>query len=482
MSILSWNCRELGNPPSVKGLTKAIQKEDPNFVFLCETKLPKRRMEGMKRKLGFLEGFIVPSAGQSGGLALLWKKNIKVDIISFTRWYIDVLILDYEVNEVWRLTGFYGQLDTRLREETWKMLEALASINQSPWLVIGDFNEIFCNAKKLGGALRLVKQMDRFRQEKLQHLEEKPAHTQDIVANASVRKDLNIWLEREETMWNQRSRAGWLRSGDRNTQFFHAKASNRRQRNTIEGLVDANGKDLCIWLEREETMWNQRSRAGWLRSGDKNTKFFHAKASNRRQRNTIEGLVDANGSWQTEEEKIADLCKDFCVAEVKQAIDQMHPSKAPGLDGMPPLFYQHFWGTVGESVTTTMLDFFNSGITPPNFNETHIVLIPKVKKPSKVTEYRPISLCNVSYMIASKMMANRLKRILPHIISEFQSAFQSERLITDNILVAFETMAHIGQKRKGKVGEMALKLDMSKAYDRVEWCYLEKIMLKLGFN
>ena len=91
-------------------------------------------------------------------------------------------------------------------------------------------------------------------------------------------------------------------------------------------------------------------------------------------------------------------------------------------------------------------------------------------------------MCNVTYKIVSKVIANRMKKILPSIISETQSAFVHGRLITDNVLVAFETMHHISKKKSGKVGEMALKLDMSKAYDRVEWECLEKIMEKLGFD
>ena len=128
------------------------------------------------------------------------------------------------------------------------------------------------------------------------------------------------------------------------------------------------------------------------------------------------------------------------------------------------------------------LDFLNHGMSPPNFNETHIVLIPKINEPKHVFDYRPISLCNVAYKIASKAIANRLKKFLPSIISGTQSAFVHGRLITDNILVAFETMHHISQKKGGKVGEMAIKLDISKAYDRVEWVFLEKIMEKLGFD
>ena len=176
------------------------------------------------------------------------------------------------------------------------------------------------------------------------------------------------------------------------------------------------------------------------------------------------------------------LTRDFTKSEVRFALKQMYPLKAPGPDGMPPLFFQKFWNISGEVVTATVLNFLNHGVSPPNFNKTHIVLIPKVKEPKKVTEYRLISLCNVVYKIASKSIANRLKKILPSIISDTQSAFVHGRLITDNVLLAFETIHHISQKKGGKIGEMALKLDMSKAYDRVEWLCLDKIMEKLGFD
>ena len=164
----------------------------------------------------------------------------------------------------------------------------------------------------------------------------------------------------------------------------------------------------------------------------------------------------------------ARLIKEFLAEEVYKALKQMYPLKAPGPDGMPPVFFKHFWSMVGNTVTKTVLDFLNFGISPPKFNETHIVMIPKTKNPTRVTEFRPISLCNVIYKSASKTLANRLKKFPSSIINESQSAFMNERLITDNVLVAFETMHHINQRKGGMKGEMALKLDMSKVYDRVE--------------
>ena len=78
-------------------------------------------------------------------------------------------------------------------------------------------------------------------------------------------------------------------------------------------------------------------------------------------------------------------------------------------------------------------------------------------------------------------MANRIKKILPKIISEHQSAFTKSRLISDNILVAFESL-HSMQKHVGKEDYMAIKLDMSKAYDKVEWVYMESVMRRVGFT
>lgn len=175
------------------------------------------------------------------------------------------------------------------------------------------------------------------------------------------------------------------------------------------------------------------------------------------------------------------LMATFTVEEISRALSQMSSLKALGPDGFFVGFYQQKWVTVGPEVCNAALYFLNSYHLDKHINATNIALVPKIKNPGKVYEFRPISLCNVLYKIISNFLANRLKVVLPHIISSNHSAFIPGRLITDNILAAYETLHSMRARMCSKVGFIGIKLDMSKAYDRVKWDFLEAVMQKLGF-
>ncbi|KAG7559082.1 Reverse transcriptase domain [Arabidopsis thaliana x Arabidopsis arenosa] len=275
---------------------------------------------------------------------------------------------------------------------------------------------------------------------------------------------------------------------------------------------------LCDAFREEEIFWKQKSRANWLDEGDENTKYFHASTKQRRAINRIIGLQDHNGTWIESEEGIEQiavkyfnnfftatahdgefqvlrdvpeivttdmnsfLTREVSLEEVKRAVFEMNPTKAPGPDGMTALFYQRFWPIISEDLLTTVRSFFTTGTLDPRLNMTNICLVPKAGRPKEMSGFRPISLCNVGYKIISKVLSNRLKRLLPKVISETQSAFVARRLITDNILIAQENFHALRSNSTCRKKFMAIKTDMSKAYDRVEWPFLRALLEKLGFS
>lgn len=115
--------------------------------------------------------------------------------------------------------------------------------------------------------------------------------------------------------------------------------------------------------------------------------------------------------------------EEFTRCEVKLTLKHMAPLKSLGPNRMPPIFYQYYWDNIREEVTEAVLSFFNSEKFPSGLNHTYLTLIPKVKSPEKVLDFRLIALCNILYKLIAKVLANRLKTILPLVISKCQNAF-----------------------------------------------------------
>ncbi|XP_075658762.1 uncharacterized protein LOC142628578 [Castanea sativa] len=121
-------------------------------------------MEKEKFKIGLLNGLIVPKVGRSGGLAMLWNGDIKVEVQGYSGNYIDAIVTDPDSGFKWRITGFYGNPVTHCRKDSWNFLRCLNQKYQLPWLCFGDFNEIVSMEEKLGGVQRSQRQMDKFRE------------------------------------------------------------------------------------------------------------------------------------------------------------------------------------------------------------------------------------------------------------------------------------------------------------------------------
>lgn len=155
--------------------------------------------------------------------------------------------------------------------------------------------------------------------------------------------------------------------------------------------------------------------------------------------------------------------------------------KSPGPDGFNSTFYKQYWGIVGEAVTKEIQHAFRIGKLKSTLNHTFIALIPKSDLANRVDHFCPIALCNIVFKLITKIISNRLRPILDHIIHPCQAAFIPNRSIGDNILINHKVM-HCLNKKKGRLSFMAIKLDLAKAYDRIEWHVLILIMAKFGFN
>lgn len=283
-------------------------------------------------------------------------------------------------------------------------------------------------------------------------------------------------------------------------------------------LIDSLQLKLSEAYSEEEQYWRQRSRIQWLNAGDRNTSFFHAVTRGRRAQNKFSVLEDSSGNAVFTENQIVNTIADFyrnifstessgdlsvvqevlspkvtedmnlklisipSPSEIKAAVFAIHADKAPGPDGFSAGYYHSFWDLIGEDVTREVQEFFISGSLYQRQNETHLCLIPKIKGPKRVSDYRPIALCNTHYKIIAKILTKRLQPLLPSLISPHQSAFVPGRAIADNVLITHEILHHLRKSQAKKRFSMAVKTEMSKAYDRIEWDFLREVLSKLGFH
>ncbi|TYH19505.1 hypothetical protein ES288_A05G357100v1 [Gossypium darwinii] len=191
-----------------------------------------------------------------------------------------------------------------------------------------------------------------------------------------TRRRPDFLYAREESYWAQRSRSNWLREGDRNTRYFHAKATGRLKKNVIEKLKNAEGQ----WVTNSKDI-NKVAKEYFV-------KLFRSNGQNANIQEM--GFIKDCVTRETNEW----LCMDYTEKEVLQAIKQMDPNKAPGIDGLSGSFFKHHWDILGKDTISYCLEVLNGNKNISSVNETMIILIPKIKNPCELTNFRPISLCS----------------------------------------------------------------------------------------
>ncbi|XP_019266683.1 PREDICTED: uncharacterized protein LOC109244105 [Nicotiana attenuata] len=255
------------------------------------------------------------------------------------------------------------------------------------------------------------------------------------------------------------------------------------------GLNQANAL-LVRAYKKEESFWKQKSGVKWFVEGEVNSKFFHSVVKGRKKRLTLKKMRKEDGTWVEGDEEIAheaisffqnqftreNFDNDFSVLgciptiiddadnekliavptmeELKDVVFSMSSQSAPGPDGVSGKFYHSCWEIIKEDLLLMVLDFF--------------------------AELRPISLSNFSCKILSKLVNQRLSPLMQKLVSPNQTGFIKGRSITENIMLTQDMVHNI--VKPSASGNVVLKLDMAKAYDRVSWEYLCQVLRQMGFS
>ena len=286
----------------------------------------------------------------------------------------------------------------------------------------------------------------------------RPLDQNELNDRRQAQTDLWQWLRRRETYWAQNSRNRWLREGDKNTKFFHATATMRRRRNTIE-KISVNG----VTTNEPDDI---RTAA--------EAYFKHIFEEPFEDRPTFDGL---NFKTLTHEQQAA-LISEFSTDEIEEAVKSCDGSKAPGPDGFNFKFIHSAWEVIKNDIFGIVNDFWQSARLPKGSNTAFIALIPKLDNPQSFKDFRPISMVGCTYKIISKLLARRLQKVINELISHHQTSFIRGRQILDGALIASEL---IDSCRRNNTQASILKIDFHKAFDSVSWKFLDWVLQQMHF-
>ncbi|XP_039002736.1 uncharacterized protein LOC120129249 [Hibiscus syriacus] len=582
------------SPKFRRHLREHCRESRPDLVALLETRISGINADKVIWRLGFQNSFRVEAHGFSGGIWILWKDGLNVEILTISNQFIHGRCWSDNENRWLYFTAIYASPQVEKCKLIWKHLTKLMPGENEAWLLEGDFNSILqldereCGSSRDSGVSQLFvdfvfemelfevdyqglqftwrrgnlfKRLDRclmnscwaniFPGTMVIHLGRvgsdhcplvlKPQSNMSFQSTRPFRfiaawqdhpqfKDFlsEVWrngldaltnvnsFQSKASEWNlnvfghigrkKRELLAWLRGIDR--------ALITRYSQRLVDLQHVLEYELEQVLQQEESLWLQKSRTQWVLHGDKNTKYFHACKMMRRRRNHMGALKDMNGNWVSEQATLCSMAVNFykdlftstnevdygypfqgCFPvlsnselnglirpllneEIREVLFSMSPLKDSGVDGLHAIFFQRNWDTVSTSVCQLIQSIFAGKAFDKDFNRTLLVLIPKVKVPESFSQYQPISLCFVLYKLVTKIIVNRLKSFMKFWISENQTSFVPECSIMDNVIIAQEVI-HSMRLKKGKVGFMAIKIDLEKAYDRLEWLFVEDTLREL---
>ncbi|XP_021767732.1 uncharacterized protein LOC110732122 [Chenopodium quinoa] len=276
-------------------------------------------------------------------------------------------------------------------------------------------------------------------------------------------KVVKHWNDIQESIFKKKSRINWVKLGDGNSHYFFSVMKTRQARNKIDSIFDSNQvllKDPDAISHEIISFYKSLlgTRAPWLPAVD---------------------LVTMRRGKQLSFVAQSYLIRPISQAEIDVALKGIDNTKAPSIDGFNSFFFKRAWHIVKDDIYASVIDFFNNGTLPKQWNCTTITLVPKVLSASHVKDFRPIACCTVVYKLISEVITARPVAIIGEVIDDAQAGFIPGKHIGDNILLATELIK--GYDHKFISPRCMVKVDLKKAYDSVEWGFLITVMQELGF-
>jgi len=286
----------------------------------------------------------------------------------------------------------------------------------------------------------------------------------DLAENEKLRRmdilsQQGLVEKKMESLYRQKARSNWFKHGDSNSKIYHSLIRWRRLKNEVKGVELADQ-----WCEEPEVVRREAKRVFEQR--------FKAT--------TDLGIKLEEVDFKSLPEAVSlSMVEVFSETEVKEAVWMCVGSKSPGPYGFNFNFIKSNWETLKEDIMEVVYSFQESGIFPMGCNESFIALVPKVKDPVMIDQFRPISLVGTMYKIITKAMSHHIKNFLPLVIDENQSVFLKGRGMLESVLMANEVIEEVRRCRRSGV---FFKVDFEKAYDSVRWSFLLDMFHRMGFH
>ncbi|XP_060190553.1 uncharacterized protein LOC132619771 [Lycium barbarum] len=487
-----------------------------------------RHLQFYRRRLRMSQA----GANCNGKIWFFVANNIEVEVLSDSEQHISLKLLFQDTGKTLVTTLVYAKCSEVERLQLWDNIYNLANGMSLPWMIGGDFNVVLNEKEKIGGIPVFAQDIEDFafcinscELDEIQFKGSPFTWWNGRASNDCIFERLDrmlFWVEHESFLDTvQQNLLTWMHEDP----FISFKLKSKHMKWVLSQWSRATYGDIFKQLIiREEIVRikenlfeecpssGNRSVLQQSQADSNSTYTMRRNIGDKSQR-----IQDLDGNWLDNEEEIANevvkfyhklftqeemghtnedilqhipclldqesnemLCKVPSNEEVKAAMFNLSGSSASGPDGFSGLFYQVCWPIVEADVIRIVLAFFQGVTLPKSITHTNVVLIPEKEMVQSYSDLRPISLSNFINKVLSRVLHDRLEKVLPALISPHQSGFVKGRSIIENVLLTQEIVTDI--RKRGKPANVVLKLDMAKACDRISWSFLTKVLNQMGFS